>query len=72
MEKGQYISGRILNFFGKEAKDAAIVAVDPANNLVRTLESDEKGCFLLDGIDYCDSTTLSYKPEVKKVWQLSI
>ena len=57
VEKGQYISGRILNFFGKEAKDAAIVAVDPANNLVRTLESDEKGCFLLDGIDYCDSTT---------------
>ena len=66
VEKGQYISGRILNFFGKEAKDAAIVAVDPANNLVRTLESDEKGCFLLDGIDYCDSTTFVVQARSKK------
>lgn len=66
VEKGQYISGRILNFFGKEAKEAAIVAVDPANNVVRSLESDEKGCFLLDGIDYCDSTTFVIQARSKK------
>lgn len=66
VEKGQYISGRILNFFGKEAKDAAIVAVDPANNVVRTLESDEKGYFLLDGIDYSDSTTFVIQARNKK------
>lgn len=66
VEKGQYISGRILNFFGKEAKDAAIVAVDPANNLVRTLESDEKGCFLLDGIDYCDQRHFVVQARSKK------
>lgn len=66
VEKGQYISGRILNFWGKEAKEAAIVAVDPVNNLVRSLESDEKGCFLLDGIDYCDSTTFVIQARSKK------
>lgn len=66
LEKGQYISGRILNFFGKEAKEAAIVAIDPANNIVRTLESDEKGYFLLDGLDYCDSTTFVIQARNKK------
>lgn len=66
VEKGQYVSGRILNFWGKETKEAAIVAVDPVNNLVRSLESDEKGCFLLDGIDYCDSTTFVIQARSKK------
>lgn len=66
VEKGQYISGRILNFFGKEAREAAMVAMDPANNMVRTLESNEKGYFVLDGLDYCDSTTFVIQARNKK------
>lgn len=66
VEKGQYISGRVLNFFGKEAKEAGIVAINPANNVVRTLESDEKGVFLVDGLDYCDSTTFVIQARNKK------
>lgn len=66
VEKGQFISGRIKNFSGKEAKDAGIVVMNPANNIIRMLESDEKGCFLLDGIDYCDSTTFVIQARNKR------
>lgn len=66
VEKGQFISGKIKNIWGKDAKGAGIIVADPANDVVRALEADENGAFLLDGIDYQDSTTFVIQARNKK------
>lgn len=65
VEKGQFLCGRITNFFGKGAKNASIVAAAPKHELVKTIETTEKGEFVLDGIDYCDSTVFIIQARTK-------
>lgn len=66
MEKGQFISGKIENFVGKGAKEANVIAIDPKNNIIRDIKTNDKGEFLVDGIDYQDSTTFVIQARTKK------
>ena len=66
IEKGQFISGRILNFFRKGANQASVVAAAPQHDIVKTLETDPEGNFVLDGVEYKDSTTFVIQARTKK------
>lgn len=66
LEKGQFISGRVDNFIGKGAKEANIIAIDPKHNIIRDITTNDKGEFLVDGIDYQDSTTFVIQARTKK------
>lgn len=66
IEKGQFVSGKIVNFLGRAAKEAKITAIEPKNEILSELTTNDKGEFLLDGIDYKDSTTFVIQARTKK------
>lgn len=65
-EKGQYISGKIENYFAQGAKKAPIVVMAPRLELVDATETDEKGNFLIEGLQYEDSITFVIQARTKK------
>lgn len=65
VEKGQFISGRIKNFIGKGAKNASIVAAAMNHNFVKTLNTNEKGEFVLDDMEYYDTTMFVIQARTK-------
>lgn len=66
LEKGQFVSGRIENFIGKAAKEAKIIAIAPQHEIINEATTNEKGEFLVDGIDYQDSTVFVIQARTKK------
>lgn len=66
LEKGQFVSGRIENFIGKAAKEAKIIAIAPQHEIINEATTNEKGEFLVDGIDYQDSTIFVIQARTKK------
>lgn len=65
-EKGQYISGKIENFFSQGAKNAPIYIMAPSLQLVETTETDEQGNFIVQGLQYEDSVTFVVQARTKK------
>lgn len=65
IEKGQFISGRIKNFVGKGAKNASIVAAAMNHNFAKFLTTNEKGEFVLDDMEYVDSTMFVIQARTK-------
>lgn len=55
MERGQVISGRVKNFWGKEAEYANLMLLG-TNGLFRMVEADSAGYFEISGISFPDST----------------
>lgn len=58
LERGQSISGRITNWLGKGSKNAQILALgSKKSNIFKMTTSDNSGHFVLDGLNFQDSTT---------------
>lgn len=55
VERGQTISGRVKNFWGKEAEDAKLILLG-TNGTFGVVNADSAGHFLIDGIAFPDST----------------
>lgn len=55
MEKGQAISGKVKNFWGKDADHAKLTLLG-TNGLVKFVQADSTGSFMIDGIGFPDST----------------
>lgn len=55
VEKGQTVSGHVKNFNGKKASLAQLLILSTAGHVQMT-EADSSGKFLLEGIEYYDST----------------
>lgn len=65
LERGQAISGKVKNFWGKDAGNANLVMLS-TTGLVRMVEADTAGRFLIDGIAFPDSTKFVIQGRSKK------
>lgn len=55
LERGQTISGRVKNFWGKEAKDAQLILLS-TNGQFDVLRADSAGYFLAEGLSFPENT----------------
>lgn len=55
VEKGQVIAGKVKNFSGKKTAKAQLLILSSAGH-VQMVEADSSGHFILEGIEYQDST----------------
>lgn len=56
VEKGQFLAGQVKNFSGKKATLAQLLILSTAGH-VQMISADSSGKFLLEGIEYYDSTS---------------
>ncbi len=55
LERGQAISGKVKNFWGKDAQQAQLILLS-TNMLFDVLHADSSGRFLIDGITFPENT----------------
>lgn len=65
LERGQAISGRVKNFWGKEAGEAKLVLFS-SNQILRFLDADSAGYFVIDGVSFPDSTSFVVQAQSRK------
>jgi hypothetical protein len=65
MERGLSFKGRVKDDKGNPTAANLSVVQGKLENLI-TMETDEKGEFVLTGLDFIDSTSFSFKPTNKK------
>lgn len=65
IEKGQFISGHIKNFFGKDAKKPLVKLMSLNIGLLTEIQADEKGNFIFDNLNYTDTTTFKIQAKTK-------
>lgn len=65
LEQGQAISGKVKNFWGKEATNANLILLS-TSGIVRMVEADSSGHFVIDGISFPDSTRFVLQGRSKK------
>jgi hypothetical protein len=58
IEQGQYISGKVINILNKPAKDINVASIIPNKKILNSTTTDENGQFLLEGMDFTDSTEI--------------
>lgn len=61
LEKGQFISGKVLNILNKPAKGIDVVALIPGKKVYLSAKTDSTGHFLIEGVDFNDSTMIFLK-----------
>ncbi|MDR3653301.1 MAG: TonB-dependent receptor plug domain-containing protein [Paludibacter sp.] len=61
LEIGQSLSGKVLNLFNKPSKKCNITMISPQKSLIRLTQTDNDGRYLIEGIDFPDSTTFVLK-----------
>lgn len=61
LEVGQAISGRVLNLFNKPAKNSEVIFFSNFKNQISTAKTDSAGLFIVDGIQFPDSTQIILK-----------
>jgi len=66
MEAGQALTGKVLNFFNKPSKKAAIIMFTPYKNMIRMAKTDSLGRYMIDGIEFPDSTSFILKAKKGK------
>ena len=66
LEEGQALSGKVLNFFRKPSKKSEIIMFSGYKSTVRTSKTDSTGHYLIDGIEFPDSTTFILKAKKPK------
>lgn len=66
MEAGQALSGKVLNIFGKPNKKSDIIMLSPYKAMIRTTMADSTGNYLIDGIEFPDSTSFILKAKKYK------
>lgn len=65
LEAGQTISGKVLNLFMKPAKECDVIMFSGYKNSISVAKTDTAGRFLIDGIQFPDSTTIALKAKSK-------
>ncbi len=68
LEAGQTLSGKILNLLGKPSKKCDIIMLSPYKSMIKTTQTDSTGTYLIDGIEFPDSTTFVLKARKKKTF----
>jgi len=58
LEQGQYLSGIVHNILNKPAKKINVAAVILGQQAFNSSKTDENGQFLIEGIDFTDSTDI--------------
>jgi hypothetical protein len=66
MEVEQTLSGKVLNAFNKPSKKCDVIMFSPYRNMVVTAVTDSLGRYLIDGIEYPDSTRFILKAKKSK------
>jgi len=61
LEEGQALSGKVLTLFNKPSKKKSVIMFSSYNNLMRTTETDSLGRYLIDRIEFPDSTSFALK-----------
>jgi TonB-dependent SusC/RagA subfamily outer membrane receptor len=65
LEEGQALAGKVLNLFNAPSKKCEIIMISPYKNLIRTNKTDSLGRYLIDGIEFPDSTSFVLKAKKK-------
>ncbi|MDD4967870.1 MAG: TonB-dependent receptor plug domain-containing protein [Paludibacter sp.] len=66
MEAGQALSGKVLNLFNKPSKNSNVIMITPYKNSIRIAKTDSLGRYLIDGIEFPDSTSFVLKARKPK------
>jgi len=66
LEQGQALSGKVTNILGKPPKKCDVIALSSYKNTIRIAQTDSLGRFLIEGIEFPDSTTFILKADKKK------
>jgi len=66
LEAGQAVSGKVLNIVNKPSKNCDIIMLSNYNKMFRMSTTDTLGQFLIDGIEFPDSTMIMLKARKKK------
>jgi hypothetical protein len=61
MEAGQALSGKVTNLFNAPSKKCDVIAISPYKNVVKTAKTDSLGRYLIEGIEFPDSTSFVLK-----------
>lgn len=66
LELGQALSGKVLNIFGKPSKKCDVIMFSAHKNMIRFTQTDSLGRYLIDGVEFPDSTSIILKANKKK------
>ncbi|MFT3752976.1 MAG: TonB-dependent receptor plug domain-containing protein [Paludibacter sp.] len=66
LEAGQALSGKVLNILNKPSKKCGIIMISPYKRTIKLAETDSLGRYLIDGIEFPDSTTFVLKAKKEK------
>lgn len=61
MEAGQALSGKVLNLFNKPSKKCRVIMISAQTGKIKMVQTDSLGRYLMDGIDFPDSTSFVLK-----------
>jgi len=68
MEAGQVLSGKVLNILNKPSKKCGIIMISPYKRMIKLAETDSLGRYLIDGIEFPDSTTFILKAKKERTF----
>ncbi len=65
IEAGQTVSGKVFNLFNKPVNKSEIIFFSNYKNQISTTKTDSTGLFIIDGIEFPDSTQIILKAKSK-------
>jgi len=66
MEVGQTLSGKVINILNKPSKKCSIIMLSGYKKMLKLAETDSLGRYMIDGIEFPDSTTFILKAKKEK------
>ena len=66
MEMSQALSGTVKNIMKTPVKKCEVIAISPYKNSIRMSKTDSLGRFLIDGLEFPDSTSFALKANKSK------
>lgn len=66
MEVGQTLSGKVMNIMNKPSKKCGIIMISGYKRMIKLAETDSLGRYLIDGIEFPDSTSFALKAKKEK------
>ncbi|MEI7502409.1 MAG: TonB-dependent receptor plug domain-containing protein [Paludibacter sp.] len=68
MEAGQALTGKVINLFNKPSKKCGIIMFSPYKSLIKLAQTDSLGRYLIDGLEFPDSTSFILKAKKSKTF----
>jgi hypothetical protein len=68
MEAGQTLSGKVMTIFNKPSKKCGLIVISQSNSKIILAQTDSLGRYLIDGIEYPDSSTFILKAKKEKTF----